>query len=66
MDAGEKCACGCGRTIEQPATGRPRRYALDSCRKRAQRDRDWRRRYDMSSDAGVSQNPGKRLSGARA
>ena len=35
-----KCALpGCGKTFEQPWTGRKRKYCGDACRKQAERDR---------------------------
>ena len=29
-----KCACGCGKKLEQPRTGRRKRFATEACRKR--------------------------------
>ena len=38
-EGGDLCACRCGRTVVQAATGRRRRYFEDACKSRAKR---WR------------------------
>jgi hypothetical protein len=46
------CACGCGRQVEQPATGRPRRYFDGPCKQR-----DYRRRRGSRAHVVVRLTP---------
>jgi len=43
----ERCLAGCGRVLDQPATGRPRFFCSSACQRAASR----RRAYDLPADS---------------